>query len=157
MDINNARSVLTQMQACFMESGLQIVTESENLDQKAAADYLIFRSYVARDHYLAQIQTFLWLSHKVVQLSMFFQAEMPGGIFPTLLALMNNINLSNAGSYWTAVPRFKKIEFRTAYVLPDDRLNKEQFKGALKKFLDQGLLQDDYLTKLMVSPGGLIN
>jgi hypothetical protein len=157
MDINKARTVLTQMQACFMESNLQIVTESENLNQQRASDHLILRSYVAGVDCLPQILAFLWPSSEVIQFSMLFPEELAEAKFIEALAVMNDINLSSAGSYWTAIPGFSKIEFRTAYLISGDQLNKEQFKSVLKKFLDQGLEQYSNLKKLTENPGKLVN
>jgi hypothetical protein len=145
------------MQKCFVESNLKIVAEVENLDQGVASDNLNFRSYVAGDDCLPQIQVFLWLKSGVIQLSMFFQEELAEVSFQEVLALMNDISLSSAGSYWISIPGLQKIEFRTAYLLPGDDFNMEQFKNVLRKFLDQGLLQYSYLKNLIKNPGPLIN
>ena len=157
MDINKARNLLTQMQACFMESNLKIVTESEYLEQHGYSHYVNFRSYIAGDNCLAEIQAFVWLKSEIVQFSMFFQQEFPQGTLVHLLALMNGINLSSAGRYWTSVPGLQKIEFRTSYILPGDELDKELFKSVLKKFVDQGLLQYGYFKERMMNASGLIN
>jgi hypothetical protein len=157
MDLNTARTVLTQMQACFMELDLKIVTESEALNQEVCSDYLNFRSYAAGDDCLAQLQAFVWPDYRVIQISMYLQQEMTETTIATLLTLMNDINVSSSGAYWTAIPGLQRIEFRTAYILAGDQLNKEQFKRILKKFVDQGLLQCSYLKKRVKNSGGLIN
>jgi hypothetical protein len=155
MDINKGRIILTQMQSCFVESSLQILIESEDLSQKLRSPNLSFSSNITRNDSLAQIQARLWLNFGAIQLSMFFEEELPHGTIPELLALMNDMNLSSAGSYWIAIPGHHKIEFRTAYILPG-ALNEEHFKGVLRRFLDRGLQQYDYLKKIL-NPGVPMN
>ena len=157
MDINSARSILTQMQACFTESNLKIVTESEYLDHDVSSHSANFRSYVTGDNCLAEIQVSVWLKLEIVQLSMFFHQEFPQERLGHLLALMNDINLTSAGQYWSAIPRLNKIEFRNCYVFPGDQLDKQVFKGVLKKFVDQGLFQYTYFRDRMMNAGRLIN
>jgi hypothetical protein len=157
MDINNARNVITQMQACFMESNLKIVTESEHLEQNGYSHYVNFRSYVTDDNCLVEIQAFVYLNSDIVELSMFFQEEFPQETLGQLLALMNNINLTSAGRCWTAIPGFHKVECRSCYMLPGGQFDKELFKSVLKNFVDQGLLEYSYFMERMRNAGGLIN
>jgi len=148
MDINTARIVRTRMQECFVEFNLPIVTESKKDDQEESSDFLVFLSQIAINGFLAPIQASVWLDSELIQLSIFFEQELSDATMPKFLALMNEINLSSPGGYWVAIPGFQKIEFHTAYVLPG-ALNKEQFKGVLQKFLDQGLNQHAYFKKMM--------
>jgi hypothetical protein len=157
MDINEARIVLAQMQACFMELNLPVVPDPENLNQETHSRSLGFSSYLRRDDCLAHLQASVRLDTQVIQLSMFFHAEMSRESSPALLIPLNEINLSSKGPYWIAIPGDHMIEFRIAYIFTGSPLNKDQFKRVLKKSLDQGKLQSRYLRELIRNSNRLIS
>ena len=47
MDLNQARILIAQMQACFKELGVPFVNESEILNQVNCTDTIMFRSWLS--------------------------------------------------------------------------------------------------------------
>jgi hypothetical protein len=139
MDIDNARKTLIKMQACFQAHNLPVMGEYERLDLEPPSVHTAFRSCVSDANHLAEVLVFLFLNHNVVQLSMNFYEQLNESRLGDMLKSVNRINFLNAGVYCVLHPKEDKIEFRTAYVLPNDELNEEQFRSMLKNFLDTGL------------------
>ena len=141
MDVNNARIVITQMQACFKELSVPFVSESEILNQASCTDTIKFRSWQSKNSHLAEILTYLFIEPNVIEISMNYYEDLNSlneADMRELLNLMNAFNNRDAAYYWLLLPRDNKLKFRLAYLLSDGRFNEEQFKSVLRRFLEQG-------------------
>jgi hypothetical protein len=138
MEISNARVALKEMKACFAEAGLPIVTETEVLNRPVASDHLMVRSYLSKNERLGEILAFVVPAHGIVQLSLNFYGDVGYAKVPEVLELMNFLNFSSAGAYWTLAESEGRIEFRTAFVVPTGKINHEHFTRVLMNFLASG-------------------
>ena len=138
MDINQGRKILTEMQICFQQMGLQVTKDAENLGDPFIANYLSFRSWYKVEHRLPEIMAVVVFEHDIVQLSMNFYSKDIRFRFPSILKLLNLINQIRADYYWQLIPDYEKFEFRTAMIITDNLLNTEQFKSVLQGLLKLG-------------------
>ena len=70
MDINSARIIVTQMQACFKELNMPFVNESEMLDSAKYSNAIQFRSCFEKNGDLAEILVFVFPSQNIILLTM---------------------------------------------------------------------------------------
>jgi hypothetical protein len=139
MDINKGRIILTHMQICFQDMNLPIMSDKEELNDPFISHHLSFKSWYDREDYHAEILGIVVFEHNIIQLSMNFYSKNIWSKYPSILKMLNLINLARVGYYWQIVPAHKKFEFRTAMIITGGSLNVDQFKSVLKRFLDLGL------------------
>ena len=152
MDVNSARIIITQIEACFKELNVAFVNESERLNCKGFSDIIRFRSWLGKNNNLAEILAFVFPSHDVVLLTMnYYQnfEDFDESTLRDLLNLLNAVNNSDPTFYWLFCPESSKLEFRTVYHLSKSRFSEKQFKSVLEKFLNQGPLYYSYFKRLI--------
>jgi len=138
MDINQGRIILTNMQICFQDMNLPIFCDNEELNDPYISNHLSFKSWYECKDYPAEILGIVGFEHNIIQLSMNFYSKDIWSKYPTILKMLNLINISRVGYYWQIVPAYEKFEFRTAMIVTGDSLNMDQFKSVLKRFLNLG-------------------
>jgi hypothetical protein len=141
MEIRKARKVVKEMEACFAELGLRIVNETEEVNQGVITDHLICRSYSSKGEILAEVLGILVPNHEVIQLSMNFYHDLTRLTRPEFLQVLNILNFVAFDSYWVRFENQEKTEFRTAFAIPEGRVNRKHFLRVLKRFLESGLEQ----------------
>ena len=128
MDVNNARIVTTEMQACFKELSVPFVSESEILNQSSCTNAIKFRSWKSKNNHLAEIVTNLFVEANVIEISMNYYEDInrinEAGM-RELLDLMNVFNNWDAAFYWLLLPRENSLKFRSAYLLSKISLIKD--------------------------------
>jgi hypothetical protein len=152
MDVNSARIIITQMEACFKELNVAFVNESEMHNCEGFSNSIKFRSWLGRNDNLAEILAFVFPSHDIVQLTMNYYENIKvfnEATIHNLFNLLNAVNNSDPAFYWLFCPEASKLEFRTAYYLAESRLSKKQFKSLLEKFLKQGPRYYSYFRRLI--------
>ena len=138
MDINQGRIILTNMQICFQDMNLPIFSDKEELNDPYISNHLSFKSWYECKDYPAEILGIVGFEHNIIRLSMNFYFKDIWSKYPSILKMLNLINLARVGYYWQIVPAHEKFEFRTAMIVTGDSLNMDQFKSVLKRFLDLG-------------------
>jgi hypothetical protein len=151
MDINQGRKILTDMQICFQQMGLQITKDSEKLGDSFITNHLIFRSWYKFEYHVAEIVAVVVFEHDIVQLSMNFYSEDIRLKFPSVLELLNLMNQIRAEFYWILIPDYEKFEFRTAMIITDNLLNTEQIKSVLQRLLKLGPVFYSLIDKFLYS------
>jgi len=152
MDTNSARIIIAQMQGCFTKHNVPFVNEDEMLNRENFSNAIKFRSWLEKNENLAEIIAFVFPSHNIVQLTMNYYESIKDFDISTmcgLYQLLNAINNSDPTFYWLFCSGADKLEFRTAYYLPGNRLSVRQFESLLEKFLNQGPLYFSYIMRLI--------
>ncbi|MEJ2246365.1 MAG: hypothetical protein P8Y80_09870 [Acidobacteriota bacterium] len=152
MDLNQARILIAQMQACFKEIGVPFVNESEILNQANCTDTIMFRSWQSKNDHLAEIVTSLFIEPNVVEVSINYREEIDRlneSDLEKLFHLLNAFNNWDAAFYWLLLPRDNKLKFRWANLLPARHFSDNQFKSVLKRFLNQGPQHYSYIRRLI--------
>ena len=152
MDVNSARIIVAQMQVYFTELNLKFVNEDEMPAREGFSNAIKFRSWLYKNDNLAEILSFVFPSHEIVQLTMNYYEnydDFDESTMRDLFNLLNAVNNSDPTFYWVLLPRDNKLEFRTAYYLSNSRLSERQFKSVLKRFLEQGPRYYLYIKRLI--------
>ena len=153
MDVNSARIIITQIEACFKELNVGFVNESERINSKGFSNTIRFRSWLGKNNNLAEILAFVFPSHDIVQLTMNYYQNIEDfneSTLRDLLNLLNAVNNRDPTFYWLFCPEASKLEFRIVYHLSESRFSEKQFKSVLEKFLKQGPLYYSYFKRLIV-------
>lgn len=152
MDLNSARIIITKMEGCFKELDIQFVNEDEMFDREGFSDAIKFRSWLEKNGNLAEILAFVIPSHNIVQLTMNYYENIEDfdqSTIGDLFNLLNTVINWNPASYWLLNSKAAKLEFRTAYYLPENGFSDGQFKTILARFLLQGPMYYTYFKRLI--------
>jgi hypothetical protein len=95
MDLNQARILIAQMQACFKELGVPFVNESEILNQVNCTDTIMFRSWLSKNGHLAEVVTSLFIEPNIFEVSMNYREEIDRLNESDLEKLFNLLNAFN--------------------------------------------------------------
>jgi hypothetical protein len=148
MNINSARIILTEMQICFKELDLSIMTESEVLNRSDNSNHLWFRSWLVKEKKIAEIVTYLSIDYDLVRLSLHYHGVWEGLIRPELFGFINSINELESSHYWIIHPGENNLEYRASYIVSETRFDREQFKSVLKRFSELGPWYFSYIKRL---------
>jgi hypothetical protein len=149
MNINTARKSMEEMEACFTEAGLPIVSETEKVNKPTCTDHLRFQSCVRKNDELVEITAFIIPSSEIGRLSIGFQTEITDAILPALMELVNVMNFSTRDCFWLVGGNTKSMEFRTGFGVPSGNIDREHFGKCLTEFLDLGYKQYRYVRRLI--------
>jgi hypothetical protein len=151
MNINNARKILAEAQACFQDLKLPLVNESEKLNCECCAKYICFRSYISKDDELAEVLTHIFIDHDIIELSMNFYGDYDESITRRLLEFINGMNYHYAAGYWILYSANSKFQYRAAQIFTEKPFGKNLFKDMLKEFIDEGLYDYSYISRIIQS------
>ncbi len=151
MNIDKARIVLAEAQECFQELNLPLVNESENLNCECCAKNMLFRSCISKDDELAEVLTHIFIDHDIIELSMNFYGDYDESITRRLLEFINGMNYHYAAGYWILYSANSKFQYRAAQIFTEKLFGKNLFKDMLKEFIEEGLYDYSYISRIIQS------
>jgi hypothetical protein len=149
MNINNARKILAEAQACFQDLKLPLLNESEKLNCECSSKNICFRSWIAKDDKLAEILTHFFIDQDIIELSMNFYENYEESATQRLHEFINGMNYHCGTGFWILHSSNNKIQYRVAQIITEKSFEKNLFKDMLKEFLEAGLYDYSYITRIM--------
>lgn len=135
MTITKSRKILMEMQGYFQKAGLPILAEHEIKGEDGESDMIFFNSWYKNDSNLAQIKACFFPDHDSAELSMAYYHNFESKEIRILCELLNLLNRSQITGHWIVCTEPNKIEYRSAMIVTEDSLDKEQFEMFLANFL----------------------
>jgi len=138
MNIKKGRKILMEMQVCFVDAGLPVFGEKEITSEGSESDMMLFMSWYKNDSNLAQIKACFFPENDTAELSMIYYPNLDQSMMQNLHEFLNNINMHQIAGHWIVCSGPNRIEYRSAMIVTEDMLDKEQFEVFLKQFLTKG-------------------
>lgn len=138
MDIIKSRKLLMEMQAYFYEAGLPVLAEKEIKGEGGESDMILFKSWYKYDSNLTQIKAIIFPEYDSVELSMIYYPNMDQSMMQGLHEPLNDLNVQQNTGHWIVCTEPNRIEYRSAMIVTEDTLDKEQFEVFLNQFLTNG-------------------
>ena len=149
MDINQARRLLSNAQACFQELNLPLVNETEKTSCDCCSNYLQFRSWKMDNGNMAEILFSVYPNDDIIELCMNFYVDIDESYVIRLLEFINGMNYHLIDAYWICQTAKGKVLYRFAQMIDEYAFDRDAFIKVVAEFIENGPRDFQFMERLV--------